>query len=246
MSTPNWYLDPVVAQQKRQVHRAWIHDAIRGRYVEVTLKTDLFEEAYGEDRIFDDLFPEASLSLAIDIDERTVRAAARRPLSFRPLVCDVRRLALRDSSLDVIVSNSTLDHFSSTEEIARSLDELSRVLRPGGVLLITLDNPKNPLYHLLRSLTPRRWAPFTLGETVSLPVLQKMLIHRGFAIQSSTYLIHNPRGISTILFLTLRKFLGKFAGTPIRVLLAIFAAVGRLPTRSITGCFSAVAAVKQP
>jgi SAM-dependent methyltransferase len=244
LATPNWYLDPLVAQQKRQVHRAWIRDAVRGRHFEVALKTDLFEEAYGEDRIFDDLFPEARLSLAIDIDERTVRAAAHRPLSFQRLVCDVRRLALRDSSLDVIVSNSTLDHFSSIQEIARSLDELARVLRPGGVLLITLDNPKNPLYHLLRSLTCGGWAPFRLGETVSLPVLQKMLIHRGFEIQSSAYLIHNPRGISTILFLTLRKFLGKFAGAPIRALLTIFAAAGRLPTRSITGCFSAVAAVK--
>jgi SAM-dependent methyltransferase len=227
------------------VYRAWIRNAVGGGRCGIALKTDLFEEAYGEDRIFDDLFPEAHLSLGIDVNERTARMAARLPAGFQAMVCDVRCLAVRDAALDVVVSTSTLDHFTSRREIARSLDELSRVLRPEGTLLITLDNPLNPLYYPLRWMSRQGWAPFVLGETVPLPALEKMLIDRGFAIRSSGYLIHKPRGISTLLFLALRKSLGRFADGPIRALLAIFAAAGRLSTQSITGCFLAVAAVKK-
>jgi hypothetical protein len=140
---------------------------------------------------------------------------------------------------------STLDHFESKEDIGRSLDEMTRVLRPGGVLLITLDNPRNLSYHLLRWMSRRGWTPYELGETVSLDALKRMLIGRGLLIQTTGYLIHNPRGISTVLFLGLRKVLGRFASAPIRVLLGGWAILGTLPVRSFTGCFLAVGAVKE-
>ena len=152
----SWYLDPLVAQQKRQEHQAWIRAALPEPQTGIVLKTDLFEEAYGEDGIYGDLFPQSSLSLGMDLDEPTVRIASQRQVScpartgFRAIVCDVRCLALRHLSVDVVVSTSTLDHFSSRQEIERSLDELNRVLRPGGTLLITMDNSRNPLYYLLR------------------------------------------------------------------------------------------------
>lgn len=242
MPTPSWYLDPLVARQKRRIHQQWIRDAARARPVGAVLKTDLFEEAYGEDRIFDDLFPGARLAIGIDKNEATVRRAA---LSSKRAVSDVRELPFPDSTFDAIVSTSTLDHFASIREIERSLDELTRVLRPGGLLLITLDNPRNPLYYPLRWMSRRGWAPFELGETLPVDTLEKMLTERGFAIENSTYLIHNPRGISTLLFLGLRKSLGRYADGPIRALLAMFATAGHLPSRSITGCFLAVAAVKK-
>ena len=57
--------------------------------------------------------------------------------------------------------------------------------------------------------------------------------------------IPNPRGISTVLFLALRKVLGRFASLPIRALLGVFGLLGKLPSRSVTGCFLAVGAVKE-
>ena len=242
-STGSWYLDPLVARQKRQVHLDWIRAALSLNPA-VAVKTDLFEEAHNEDRILGDLFPQCRLVLGFDLNERTVRLAAARRENFQSKVGDVRRLALRDASVDVAVSTSTLDHFPSRREIAASLDELHRVLRPGGLLFITLDNPRNPLYPPLRWAARRGWLPFALGETLPLPQFEAMLVQRGFAIQSSRYLIHNPRGISTLLFLTLRKLLGRFADTPIRILLSTFALASRLPSRSLTACFSAVIAVK--
>jgi hypothetical protein len=61
---------------------------------------------------------------------------------------------------------------------------------------------------------------------------------------STDYLIHNPRLLSTLLFLGIRKMLGRFADMPVRALLACFAALDKLPTRSSTGCFVAAFAEK--
>ncbi len=244
--SPSWYLDPLVAEQKREIHQRWVRGAIADHSRGVVLKTDLFEEANGRDRIFNDLFPETRLAIGMDRNDHTVLVADRRNSgAFQSMVCDVRRLALRSGALDVVVSMSTLDHFGAVQDIAVSLDEITRVLRQGGVLLITLDNPWNPSYHFLRWMSRRGWTPYELGETLSLPVLKRMLVDRGLRVQTTAYLIHNPRGLSTLIFLTLRKVLGRFATVPIRVLLGLFAFLGKLPLRSVTGCFLAVGAVKE-
>ncbi len=210
------------------------------------LKTDLFEEAHGADRIFDDLFPDMRVAVGMDLSYRTALAATRRHFpAFHAIVCDARHLAFPSASLDLVVSPSTLDHFESPKDIAKALDELARVLRPGGVLLISLDNPRNPTYYLLRWLSRRGWTPYPLGRTVSLPSLKQMLIDRGFRVEATGYLIHNPRGISTLFFLALRKALGRFASAPIRGLLGVFAVLGQLPSRPLTGCFVAVSAIRQ-
>src|SRR5689334_9512030 len=107
---PSWYLDPLVAAQKRKVHLAWIRGAAKSPGT--ILKTDLFEEAYGEDRILDELAGEATVAIGIDWTPRTVRSATRRAAgAFQGLVCDVRRLPFPAGSMDLVVSTSTLDHF---------------------------------------------------------------------------------------------------------------------------------------
>ena len=245
-ATPSWYLDPLAAAQKRAVHQQWIRAAVRGRKCETVLKTDLFEDAYGDDRIFHDLFPAMRRAIGIDVHAATVSAAVRRGGgTFTGMVCDVRRLALPDASVDVVVSTSTLDHFEDQAEIAVSLDELSRVVRPGGMAIVTLDNPRNPFYLLLKFLTRRGWTPFSLGATLSLAELEGLLAARGFVVEQRGFLIHNPRLLSTLLLLGLRRCLGRCADRPVGWFLSAFALLGELPTRSFTGCFLAVSAVKQ-
>ena len=58
------------------------------------------------------------------------------------------------------------------------------------------------------------------------------------------WLLHNPRGVSTLVFLVLRRLLGRHADRAIGALLALFSLLGRLPTRSLTACFLAVVARK--
>ncbi len=243
---PSWYLDPLVAAQKKQLNarliRRWLPERISGPL----LKTDLFEEAHGTDQILFDLFSEPPQTIGTDISHATAHQAARLcPRGdFAFIAADVRRLPLRDGSCGAIISTSTLDHFDTAGEYRASVSELSRVLRPGGVLVITMDNPGNPLYGVLRWMSHKGWAPFLLGYTPSLNHLCESLTDAGLSVTGTGRMIYNPRGLSTVLFLGLRKVLGKHADGPIRLLLSLFAATGKLPARRWTACFNAARAVK--
>jgi SAM-dependent methyltransferase len=243
---PSWYLDPLVARQKREVHQQLVRKWTEGCSVESVLKTDLFEEAFGEDQILFDLIPGTHRVIGIDVSRPiAVRAMRRSPVGCaRFLAADVRSLPLRSELIDVIVSNSTLDHFDTREEFQAALSELARVLRPGGVLVITIDNAYNPLYQLLRLLSRVGVGPFPLGYTTSLRGLIQSLEKRGLEVAGKSRLIHNPRLISTLLFLGLRRTLGKRADTPIRWLLRLFSRLDALPTRTLTACFVAACARK--
>jgi SAM-dependent methyltransferase len=228
------------------VHQRLIRRWLNGATPHSVLKTDLFEEAFGDDRILFDLFPQAGLVVGIDIDPAHVAAARRRAprAGFSFLATDVRRTAFHPSSFDLIVSNSTLDHLETPAELRAALAELARLLRPGGALIVTLDNPRNPLYPILRWLSRRRFAPFSLGCTASRRQLNSWLEASGLVVTANDWLIHNPRLLSTALFLALRRALGLHAGPPIRALLTLFSLLGRLPTRSLTACFVAACARK--
>jgi SAM-dependent methyltransferase len=146
--------------------------------------------------------------------------------------------------MDLVLSTSTLDHFETTAELRAALAEIQRVLRPGGTLIITLDNAANPLYWLLRWASRSGWTPFRLGQTTTLRRLKRLLAEAGFEVVATDLLIHNPRLLSTALFLALRRALGRRADAPIRALLAAFSWLDRLPTRRWTACFVAACARK--
>jgi hypothetical protein len=74
--------------------------------------------------------------------------------------------------------------------------------------------------------------------------LVRRLEEAGLEVLATDVLIHNPRLISTLLFLALRRLLGRRADAPIRTLLKLFAALGHLPTRRFTACFVAACARK--
>jgi hypothetical protein len=57
-------------------------------------------------------------------------------------------------------------------------------------------------------------------------------------------LIHNPRLISTLLFLVLRRLLGRHADLPIGALLRLFHAFRGWPASEVTACFVAACASK--
>ena len=240
----SWYLDPVAAEQKGRVHRELIHRCASGLEIRTFLKTDLFEEANGADQILFDLYPPESLAVGMDLVEATAgRARQRSPNpSARFLVCDVRHPALRAGSLDLIVSTSTLDHLENAEEFEACLAEVAGLLRPGGLLIVTLDNLENPFYRPLRWASRRGWTPFPLSYTVSMQGLTRSLTGLGLEVTHTELLLHNPRVVTTLLCLALRKLLGRRADLPVRALLGIFSLLGRLPSRRWTACFIAACA----
>jgi SAM-dependent methyltransferase len=241
---PSWYLDPAVARQKRDVHLELIRRRTAGAPVARALKTDLFEDAFGPDCLLDALFLDAPVVCGMDEAWNTARAAARRLAGRRlcVVVTDVRRLGFSTGAFDVVVSPSTLDHFERREDYLLALAELARVVRPGGLVIVTMDNPWNPLYGPLRWASRRGLLPFPLGYTPSVRRLEQDLRDVGLVPEGRDWLLHNPRGLSTALFLALRRVLGRRADAPVGALLAAFALLGRAPTRPMTACFHAVTA----
>ena len=134
------------------------------------LKTDLFDEVAGEGLVAA-LAARASSVVGIDRSLEAARASRRRA-GAGVVGADVRDLPFADGAFDLIVSNSTLDHFRDAREIARAIAELHRVLAPGGRVILTLDNPHNPVVWLRNALPFRALhhvglVPYYVGATLS-------------------------------------------------------------------------------
>ena len=139
----------------------------------------------------------------IGVDVSGAVAAQARRLVMSPVtVADVRSVPFRSASFDGVLSTSTLDHFDHRADITRSLRELRRVLVPGGRLILTLDNPRNPLVRLRNALPPRLaertgLVPFAVGETLAEPDGRRALAASGFMVDETQHLLHAPHVVGT-------------------------------------------------
>jgi SAM-dependent methyltransferase len=117
-------------------------------------------------------------------------------------VLDVRALPFAGGAFDGVLSTSTLDHFDDPGDLTRSLAELRRVLRDGGVLVLTLDNARNPLIRVRNALPPgvaRRTGlvPFAVGHTLDERAGRVALAQAGFTVEASTHVLHAPHVVGT-------------------------------------------------
>ena len=194
------------------------------------LKTDVFDEAVAEG-LSPFLAGRAGAVVAIDASPAAVAAARRRHPGLDAHVADVRALPFEDGSFDVAVSTSTLDHFSSRADIDTALRELHRVLAPGGLAVVTLDNPWNPLVALRNALPvrPHALVPYYVGATLGPRGLRAALARAGFAVEEVAAVLHAPRLAARAL------------RPPLRLLLSA-ERLERWPTRFLTGQFVAARA----
>ncbi|MEP6996596.1 MAG: class I SAM-dependent methyltransferase, partial [Betaproteobacteria bacterium] len=164
------------------------------------LKTDLFDEAMG-DGLYPLLSARAERVTGLDVAPSVLTAATTRHPAVLAVAADVRRLPFASGAFDIVVSNSTLDHFKTRDEILTSLRCLHRVLRPGGRLLLTMDNLANPVV-LLRNLLPYRLlhrlklVAYPIGATGGPGTLRRMLRDAGFDVLETVALLHCPRALS--------------------------------------------------
>ena len=219
------------------------------------LKTDLFDVAFASRPFLFDLAQSGISVVGIDVSGEVVRAAKERAeqSGFDTgcyLQCDVRGIPLREDSIDLIVSDSTLDHFPTETDIVASLKEMKRVLRPGGVLILTIDNESNltyPPYVIVRLWMRLGLAPYFIGKTLSHSRLRGTLEDLGFSVDEITAIFHCPHPDAMVRWcetLLRRLSCGRLDGA-IRRALVLLEKLGSVRTRYLTGRYIAVKAVKQ-
>jgi ubiquinone/menaquinone biosynthesis C-methylase UbiE len=212
--------------------------------MDTVLKTDLFDEAVSDglspllnslaERVF-------YTDSALEVHEMARGRYAR----LQTIGADVRDLPFANSIFDAIISNSTLDHFESPGDLSGSLQELFRVLRPGGQMILTLDNRSNPMILL------RNWLPFSLlkrlkivpyyvGVTLGPHRLQSLLKETGFDVIEVDAIMHCPRVLAVRVARWVERHASLRTQKSFLRLLMAFEGLSRLPTRFLTGYFVAV------
>lgn len=211
------------------------------------LKTDLFDEIAGEG-LTEILLHRSRTEcvFGIDIAASVVSRALQTSSRLVAPIGDLRHLPFDTCAFDDILSNSSLDHFHSRNEIRMALRELHRVLRPGGRLLVTLDNLSCPViavravlpFRLLRRLGLMK---YPAGATLTRRGLAAMLKDVGFEIMGRSTLMHVPRILAIPLCSRADRRDSTDHSRTVRRLLR-WEIFGRLPTRLVTGHFIAVLA----
>lgn len=79
------------------------------------------------------LAPE-SFGIGSDICTEFGKIAAKR--GHNVVACDNQDLSFRDSCFDAVISVGVIHHFASVKRRTKALEELYRILRPGGRMLV--------------------------------------------------------------------------------------------------------------
>jgi len=231
-----------------QVNTALLEQWLPAGQVERLLKTDAFDEA-SSPGLYPALVRRARYVIEADVSTVMLQAARHRHSTLRAAVADVCRLPFADSIFDVIVSNSTLDHLACHAEIELGLRELYRVLCPGGLLIVTLDNPTNPAIALRNALpfsllNRLGILPYQVGATMNAKRLGHALRQTHFDVLNEAYVMHHLPEISVQFACLLERHASHKTQSRYLRLLMSLERLGSWPTRTLTGYFVAMRAVK--
>ncbi|HUQ47404.1 MAG TPA: methyltransferase domain-containing protein [Gemmatimonadaceae bacterium] len=215
--------------------------------MDLIVKTDLFDEAV-TGGLYTTLLERARRVAALDISPIVALAARAKHPAMLTFGADVRDVPLQDQCADAVVSLSTLDHFDSVEHIPLALREIHRILRRDGMLIVTMDNPQNPILAIRNripfSVTHRAGlVPYPIGQTHSIRSMSRLIQESGFDVLDRTAIMHAPRlvAIQSLRFASDNK--GRASQALGKTLMA-FEMLEKLPTRYRTGHFIAIRAIK--
>lgn len=155
-------------------------------------KTDLWDEAKNT-RILAWAGARGARAYGIDISEPTV-IQARAAFHGNPLRCavsDVRELPFRDASFDAVYSMGTIEHFDETE---RAVEEMARVLKPGGRAIVGVPNRHDPFLRPLLATVLQALGLYAYGyeKSYSRRALREMLERAGLTVVDETAILFIP------------------------------------------------------
>lgn len=240
LRVPRGFFHPRIARYKRMVHLRLLENWAPSLPGKAILKTDLYEEAFGEDALLDELGRRSGLAVGIEISPPTAARARARFAHDRILSATAASLPFRPSSFDVVFSNSTLDHLPPPE-VERALAEFARVLKPRGLLILTLDNKHNPL-HVLSHWVRRLFGWFYTDRCYTVEEARSAAGRSGFRVTAATAVYHVPFLVN-FAAKQASRFLGRRLEPGLDRLLNLFDRGEERPTRFLTGRHIALRAV---
>jgi SAM-dependent methyltransferase len=164
------------------------------------LKTDLWDEAKNT-RILVWASRQGARAHGIDISQPIVNQAraafdtgpgARNcPQCLQCVIGDVRELPFRDASYDAIYSMGTIEHFDETE---RAIEEIARVLKPGGRAIVGVPNLYDPFLRPLLVTVLQAVGLYAYGyeKSYSRRALKQMLERAGLEVITETAILFIP------------------------------------------------------
>ncbi|OGO17350.1 MAG: hypothetical protein A2Z02_04555 [Chloroflexi bacterium RBG_16_48_7] len=241
--------DELLAQDYSSIYAELINKWAPHFEDRLILKTDLYDEALCRFRSYAVKVASAGdCMVGMDISREIVKAARSSGHACAPLqhftCCDVRFLPFAENSFDLVISDSTLDHFESRDDIHRSLAELHRVLKPKGIMVLSLDNSSNFSEPLFRAWIALGLAPFYIGPTLSRKKLVHTLLDLGFAVTDETAIVHVPRFFGKAIVGLLRTVSGRKLDARISNWLKSLHLLEHMKIKYLTAQFIAVRAVK--
>ena len=254
----NWprkpYRNQIFAEHKRRTYLKLLEGWVNPTNSQIILKTDLFDEAFYEEQyLFDTSWADSTIGMDISrevVESAKSMAKLKHINNDTYLCCDVMALPFKNSSVDYIISDSTIDHFTSESQIITALEEMSRILKVGGVMVLVLDNKNNityPPYFIIQMWMKLGLAPYFIGRTLSLKQLQNIFNRLYLNIEDRTAIFHYPhpdiliRGLESVI----HRICGDRLNNFMRSLLILLESLEKRRISYITGRYIAVKAIKQ-
>jgi SAM-dependent methyltransferase len=157
------------------------------------LKTDLWDEAKNT-RILAWASRQGALAYGIDISAPIVtqaRDAFDAGHSLHGSIADVRDLPFLDASFDAVYSMGTIEHFDETEH---AIEEMARVLKPGGLAIVGVPNRHDPFLRPLLATALQAAGLYGYGyeKSYSRRALRVMLEKAGLDVVAETAILFIP------------------------------------------------------
>ena len=254
------YWDEIIATKRERLrldawrrYMKWIYESLVQRWFErgesrVALKTDLFEEACSRYPVLPLL---GNRGIGFDYSLQIARNAKENNSACSVIVCDLRKLPFPSSTIEQILSPSSLDHFSDSSEIDVALAEIGRVLKPDGVLIISLDNLQNPIVWI-RNHLPISWlsriglVPYYVGPTCTANEAKEKVRKAGMEVTHCLAVSHVPRAPAIWLVMLAEALGSTRMGDWLSKHFEKWEVLQRFPVSFLTGYYFAIRAVKCP
>jgi len=178
------------------------HEVVYQRLAGHCTGRDVLEAGFGEGYGADLLAGVARRVIGVDYDESAVAHVRARYPRVEAQQGNLAELPLPDASVDVVVNFQVIEHLWDQSQFVA---ECRRVLRPGGLLLMSTPNRI--------TFTPGRDTPINPFHTRELNAteLTELLVDEGFGMASMSGVFHGPR---------LRELDAKYGGSIIEAQIA--------------------------